>query len=779
MAAIHADMPIPSTEADYITASESDRTTPIVNRLRTPSVSVTPPPAPRFRDESQDLVTAGIQNIRLSEANERNTTSALSPEPGRSRTGTPRARRRSNSAVDRHNVADEKLPQDAFHSPEFQQAFQDAKQLMSNIEAALGSSDIHNEPESAMRKLHQEASRLADFQYPATRTVGFVGDSGVGKSSLLNSLLDTKGLARTSNNGEACTCVVTEYHYHNRESLDLRVNLFSVEELRDQLGNLLQAYRNFELHQNEVDHAEERQDMEANAKVAKDTFQAMFRGRLNDEAFLVHDSYDEALARITQWASEAMPSPFRTSHTGLSLQACSDTLMDLSSEPASRNTPAVWPYIRSIKVYLNAHILSRGLILVDLPGLRDLNTARRNITERYLIQCNEIIAICNIGRAVTDKGVQEVFELAARARLLNVGIVCTRSDEIDPEEAIRDWSGSRARHIEQILEHIEITTNELSELEEDIKDYQEHELSIEEAQELIECCTRQRQAKIRKQNHQFELRNYLIKTRNDIIIEQLRTNYADRVADFHVVCVSNAIYWQHRTIDKTEAMRYLVLSGILQLRKHCISIVANNQRKVATQYMKDQIPALLADIELWVQSGARTASEERRTALCKSLDDVERQLRRDFTSSTFNRIARTYNNDFKEHVYNNRHILSWSRAALTVSEEWAGWNHATYSAFCRNYGNHSTDAAGRRHWNEEAMNRMVEDLERPWELLRVALEQRQSGLLNHAESITDTAIEQLEQGDAAASLIQALESRQRIFLAAIEKANDMLEEALK
>jgi hypothetical protein len=69
MASIHADMPIPSTEADYITMSESDRTTPIANRLRTPSVSVTPPPAPRFRDESQGLVTAGIQNIRLSEAN--------------------------------------------------------------------------------------------------------------------------------------------------------------------------------------------------------------------------------------------------------------------------------------------------------------------------------------------------------------------------------------------------------------------------------------------------------------------------------------------------------------------------------------------------------------------------------------------------------------------------------------------------------------------------------------------------------------------------------------
>lgn len=41
---------------------------------------------------------------------------------------------------------------------------------------------------------------------------------------------------------------------------------------------------------------------------------------------------------------------------------------------------------------------------------------------------DEIFAICSIGRAATDEGVQAVFELAARANLSNVGIICTRSD---------------------------------------------------------------------------------------------------------------------------------------------------------------------------------------------------------------------------------------------------------------------------------------------------------------------------------------------------------------
>ncbi|KAF5018324.1 hypothetical protein F66182_9702, partial [Fusarium sp. NRRL 66182] len=121
MAAICADVPIPSTETNSRLETDSTPTSPSFNRLRTPSFSFTPPPAARARDRTQDV----------------------------------------------------------FHSPEFQRAFQDAKKLMSNVERTLASSSTHNDPDSTMRKLYQEARTLADFEYPATRTVGFVGDSGV------------------------------------------------------------------------------------------------------------------------------------------------------------------------------------------------------------------------------------------------------------------------------------------------------------------------------------------------------------------------------------------------------------------------------------------------------------------------------------------------------------------------------------------------------------------------------------------------------------------------
>lgn len=67
--------------------------------------------------------------------------------------------------------------------------------------------------------------------------------------------------------------------------------------------------------------------------------------------------------------------------------------------------------------------------------------------------------------------------------------------DIDPEEAIRDWPGRRARHIEQFLEHIETTAKEMAELQAEIEDFGASDLSEQERQEFAECLEEQRQAR--------------------------------------------------------------------------------------------------------------------------------------------------------------------------------------------------------------------------------------------------------------------------------------------
>lgn len=77
-------------------------------------------------------------------------------------------------------MSDEEPPEDDFNDPAFQRSFTKTRKLMASLEKTLGSSDIHLEPDSTIRRLRETARKLAQFHCPPTRTVGFVGDSGVG-----------------------------------------------------------------------------------------------------------------------------------------------------------------------------------------------------------------------------------------------------------------------------------------------------------------------------------------------------------------------------------------------------------------------------------------------------------------------------------------------------------------------------------------------------------------------------------------------------------------------
>jgi hypothetical protein len=117
--------------------------------------------------------------------------SLLSPDapnghasPSPSRRSPLRHRSSSRVAEGPHDINDEEPPNDRFHQRDFQVSFASAKALMQDLGQTLGSSGLSNEQDSMMKKLHERSRALARYECPQTRTVGFVGDSGVGKSRL-------------------------------------------------------------------------------------------------------------------------------------------------------------------------------------------------------------------------------------------------------------------------------------------------------------------------------------------------------------------------------------------------------------------------------------------------------------------------------------------------------------------------------------------------------------------------------------------------------------------
>lgn len=174
-------------------SSSSQRDTP------TPSIHVTPSAPPnessQHRASRTDSLVGGVTALHIE--------SLRADSPGasglrESRSPTPSRRRRSGSGINResHQIENEDPPQALFHMPEVQEALANAKSLASRMVNVLSSSNLHRENGSSIQSLHQQATRLNGFQLPSSRIVGLVGDSGVGKSSLINSLLDNADLAR-------------------------------------------------------------------------------------------------------------------------------------------------------------------------------------------------------------------------------------------------------------------------------------------------------------------------------------------------------------------------------------------------------------------------------------------------------------------------------------------------------------------------------------------------------------------------------------------------------
>ncbi|RWA11880.1 hypothetical protein EKO27_g3224 [Xylaria grammica] len=701
---------------------------------------------------------------------------SLSPSPGM----RSAHRRRSSSRInlEKHNVRDEAPPNDRFNLPAFQQALRDTKRLMTSLADVLGSSVVHNEPDSVMERLHTQAKNLSQFECPSKRTVGFVGDSGAGKSSLLNSLLDCHDLARSSNGGGACTCVVTEFHFHENEDFTIIVERFSEAELMPQLKSLLRDYRHFHLNRDSFSSQDEVADLEKRAGIASATFQAMFPSRFVDKETFLRDTEPHALSTLTSWVREFDQSMIQERKSGLGLNDCSEFLMQLSSDTSS-GAATLWPWIKKIIVYLNAHILSKGLILVDLPGLRDLNAARRNITERYLLRCDEIFVVASEGRATTDEGVQSVIELAKKARLSNVGIICTRSDEIKATEALKDWKGKRAaRQIHDKLEVISREKSLIRDLEEDISslhDLEPDELSEDETKELQQLERSLRITSKRLSDSKFDLQQFLITTRNSVVGDRLFELYRHEVpgSQLKVFCASNTIYWDRREEPKDKSMPHLILSGMLAIREHCMAMVSESQYAAAKKYIRDDVGVLLGELGLWVQSGQGSLSAERKENIRNTLDTLERKLYLELCGRTsrLNLVAKAYKREFDTKLYQPQD--RWSVAARRASYDWDAWHHASYSAFCRNYGNYCTAKIGSRNWNQEIIEQMTTDLSPPWEQVQISLDQQGEEATEFIDDIFEEADEFLDtelntSPDTALTIASTLSSQKRILEADIE-----------
>lgn len=134
--------------------------------------------------------------------------------------------------------------------------------------------------------------------------------------------------------------------------------------------------------------------------------------------------------------------------------------------------------------------------------------------------------------------------------------------------------------------------------------------------------------------------------RNQRVTAQLQEMYELRQTG-QIFCVSNDLYWDHREAAGDISVPFLKLSGIIDARLHCMSIVVSSQHRAASHYMSTEVPAILSQFDLWVQAGAQSGSEEHRTAIRGLLDETETTLRRVRSRTDCLRVKTSANRRFQ------------------------------------------------------------------------------------------------------------------------------------
>lgn len=413
-----------------------------------------------------------------------------------------------------------------------------------------------------------------------------------------------------------------------------------MDDLRQQFEELLTALRDFQLlpeHHNgseedkKTEH--ERQRLQKKAELAMETFRTSFGERLNDmPGILSSTPFQDAIAKMMEWASQLLPD--RAERTTFStIEECSSWLKHVTSLTASclpnGDVRTCWPFIQKVQVYLNAYILSKGLIISDLPGLRDLNSARQAITERYVRQCHQIFIVAKIDRAITNTSIKQIYDLAHDAGLSKVDIVCTRSEEIQTSEAIDEYPAERV-NIADMQRHIEEQKQKKKSLKPQISEYYQYiaDLTAEEQEGLRTLNGEYHKAESAIESHDLELKRLIIGLRNEKVSCGLREAYGSspNATSPGVFCVSNKLYRDNRENPASIAFPFLELSGILELRRYCIGLVAQSRLQATQTFIKDHLPALIGSVELWTEAGFGNASAESKQRVLAVVISIQQKL---------------------------------------------------------------------------------------------------------------------------------------------------------
>ncbi|XP_055521346.1 uncharacterized protein LOC129715492 [Leucoraja erinacea] len=300
---------------------------------------------------------------------------------------------------------------------DIQSQLRECQLILQGISEALQAQGVAEEHVTEWR---EKVAELEKQTVPVVTHVAVVGDTGSGKSSLLNALLDEEGVLPTSAM-RACTAVVVEIsHNASSQHYTADVEFFSVEEWNKELASLLS-----DMNKRSGRRRRRRPDPGSEASVAQSRLKAVY-GQIRPYQELQEMREVTQYLGTTTTISEEQASEFRSKVV---------RFIDSRNDSSGSKGGEFWPIVKRVRVQVpRSDVLQTGAVLVDLPGVRDSNAARNSVAKEYLKRCDAVWIVADVTRAVDDKTAKEMLDESLRRQLLmdgqvgSIAFICTKTD---------------------------------------------------------------------------------------------------------------------------------------------------------------------------------------------------------------------------------------------------------------------------------------------------------------------------------------------------------------
>ena len=283
-----------------------------------------------------------------------------------------------NGADKIYNPMSETLPRLPAYHPSFIKAEKYCSDLMEEAALVLKNGEYKD---TRILQLLRKSSNGQKLEYPKPRIVGLMGDSGVGKSSLINSLLDVPDIALSGANGEACTNVITEYQQalpSQKTPFMAEITLFEPSTVRRMLETHLGQYYSYLHPLTETMDQEAIDELNAHVSTAFEILQELFANReefSNEERTIEYleraqsASDPKMLHQLCGWIQESISkcgaedgiirrSAYAPEELAKEIERFVKTCKHLLDENDC-HVPSLWPLVRTVRY------VPRCLIIID------------------------------------------------------------------------------------------------------------------------------------------------------------------------------------------------------------------------------------------------------------------------------------------------------------------------------------------------------------------------------------------------------------------------------